>query len=156
MVYTNDFETVYSHYPLKKGKFQAQKTWSKLKQDGQLPEADVMIKSIHDQIKERRFLKSQNRFCPVWKHFSTWLNAGCWTDECVFTDITPKAQPKPQVSNINNLYRAYNVLVACGHEKFEEFCRGVNLTANDREAVENKYNLSFNVNELAQRAVKGV
>ena len=153
MVYTNDFETVYSHYPLKKGKFQAQKTWSKLKQDGQLPEPDVMIKAIADQKKERSYLRNQNKFCAPWKHFSTWLNAGCWTDECFYKD---EPRPVARVSSVENLHRAYNILVNVSEARFKEFCEGVRMDPEDRERVWNKYNMAFNVKQLAARAVKGV
>lgn len=148
MVYTNDFETVYSHYPLKKGKFQAQKTWSKLSQNGQLPETNVMIKAIADQKKERSYLRRNNKFCPPWKHFSTWLNAGCWTDQCFVEDEKPKH--RPQVASINNIHRAYNILCNVGEKQFREFCEGVRMDAEDRERVWNKYKFSFDVKGLAR------
>ena len=58
-MYTKPFENVYSHYPLKKGKYQAQKTWTRIYAD--LPGEETLIKAIKDQIKERKFLKRNKR-----------------------------------------------------------------------------------------------
>ena len=151
MVYTQRFEFVWGQLPrgMKKGKFQAQKTFQKLSDKGELPDNDVILKAIADQQKERRYLRSQNKFVPEWKHFSTWLNAGCWNDECFYQDEAPK--PKPQVSNINNLHRAFNILCNVGEDKFKEFCEGVRMSSEDRERVWNKYNMSLDINKLAQR-----
>ena len=138
MKYTEPFLKVYDHYPLKKGKYQAQKTWTKIYHE--LPSEDELIAAIEAQKKERKWLRSQNRFVPPWKHFSTWLNAGCWEDVC----LTPE-KPKARVHSytINTLHRAYNVLINFGHDKFEEFCVGVGMCDGDKEAVLNKYNCAF-------------
>ena len=154
MTYTKPFEQVYNLYPLKKGKFQAQKTWSKLNDSGQLPDVDVMMKAIVNQKKERAFLKGQNRFVPEWKHFSTWLNAGCFDDECELQVV--RTEPKRNNGNgLANMQRALNILENIGEARFHEFCEGVRMPENDKEAVLNKYNMAFDVNKLAG-CVRGV
>ena len=152
MHYTEDFLSVYEHYPLKKGKFQAQKTWNKLSDKGDLPEIKNMIKAIANQKKERSFLKNQNRFVPQWKHFSTWLNAGCWDDECEFqASRTPTVRKS---NGIQDMQRAFNILCNVGEKKFHEFCRSVGMPDNDKEAVWNKYNLRFDAKKLAKGMLK--
>ena len=127
----NDFEQFWSHYPNKKGKLAAQKKFLSLKK--QLPDIDTLIKSIHDQIKERKYLQSQNQFCPPWKHPSTWLNQGCWTDVCI---LPREHAPQTRVSNsIDNLQRALNILSNMGKDKFESFCRQTRLSDHDRDCV---------------------
>ena len=147
MTYTQPFENVYSHYPLKKGKFQAQKTWNKLNDEGALPDESTLIKAIHTQKKERTFLKGQNRFVPEWKHFSTWLNAGCVDDSCELQVArTPPA--KRNGNGVDNMVRAYNLLKNVP-DKFDEFCDSVGMSPGDKEAVLNKHNMSFNIKQLA-------
>ena len=154
MTYTQPFENVYSHYPLKKGKFQAQKTWNKLSDDGSLPNEDTLIKAIHLQVKERVFLKSQNRFCPPWKHFSTWLNCGCFDDECELQ--VQRVQPKKVNGNsIETIMRALNILTNISEAKFDEYCRAVNMNSNDKEAVLNKYNMAFR-DDAVQHFTRGI
>jgi len=66
----------YSAYPLKKSKAQAFKSWKKLK-----PDLGVCLSAIQSQMIEKSFLKAEKKFCPEWKHPSTWLNQQCWEDE---------------------------------------------------------------------------
>ena len=127
----NDFEQFWSHYPNKKGKLAAQKKFLSLKK--QLPDIDTLIKSIHDQVREKKYLQSQNQFCPCWKNPSTWLNQGCWTDVCI---MPPERKPQTKVANsFDNLQRALNVLSNMGQDKFESFCRQLNMSEHDRECV---------------------
>ena len=129
----NDFETFWSHYPNKKGKLAAQKKFITLQKSKQLPDIDTLIKSIHDQVRERKYLQSQNQFCPPWKHPSTWLNQGCWTDVCI---LPPERKPETRVANsFDNLQRALNILSNLGQDKFESFCRQAGLSDHDRECV---------------------
>ena len=152
MTYTKPFETVYSHYPLKKGKFQAQKTWKKLNDAGELPDVEVMIKAIADQKSERSYLKRQNRFIPPWKHFSTWLNAGCWTDEfeCDLQFSRSQAEVPKTSNGLDSMVRALNILSTLGEDKFREFCKGVRMPPGDIEAVEFKFHGKFNIGSLTR------
>ena len=129
----NDFELFYSHYPLKKSKGAAKKKFESLQKTKQLPDVNVLIKSIQDQIKEKKHLQSQNRFVPEWKHPSTWLNQSCWSDVCI---LPQERLPQTRVSNsIDNLQRALNILSNMGKESFESFCRQTRLSDHDRECV---------------------
>ena len=129
----NDFEQFWSHYPNKKGKLAAQKKFLTLKKTKQLPDIDTLIKSIHDQIKEKKYLTSQNQFCPPWKHPSTWLNQGCWTDVCI---LPPERRPvHKKVNSIDNLQRALSILRNMGEAKFHSFCDQLQMTEHDKECV---------------------
>jgi hypothetical protein len=70
------FETFWSHYPKKKSKGQAEKTWLKLKPTKKL------LKIITDAVDQAKtsedWLKDNGQFIP---HPSTWLNAKGWEDE---------------------------------------------------------------------------
>lgn len=156
MRYTKPFESVWKELPkqMKKGKFQAQKTWTTLNDAGRLPDPDKIINAIQQQKKERVFLRKQNRFVPEWKHFSTWLNAGCVDDACELQVV--RTQPRQGDNGIGNMERALNILTNLGEEKFHEFCRGVNMPDNDKEAVWNKYNMAFDVNKLAAGVTRRV
>src|SRR5210317_1144916 len=102
-----DFDTFWAHYPLKKGKGAARKKFETLKKNKILPDITTLIKAINDQHKEKTHLRNQNKFCPEWKHPSTWLNQECWGDVCIMPH-----QPRPIVktNSIGTLHRAYNIL----------------------------------------------
>lgn len=111
----------------------------------------VLQKAIYNQKRERIFLKSQNRFVPEWKHASTWLNKGCWDDDCELGLQVERTQPNRSGGNgIGNMARAYNILRNLGEEKFHAFCKGVNMPPGDKEAVLNKHRMAFNVNDLTR------
>ena len=150
MICTKPFERVYSHYPLKKGKFQAQKTWTKLNDSGDLPDGQVLIKAIKDQKTERAFLKRQNRFCPSWKHFSTWLNARCWSDECELPLGVTKAAHNTPGNGVDNMVRALNILNNLGRDRFDEFCRAVEMPVQDIEAVRFKHSGEYSIESLTR------
>ena len=150
----NDFEQFWSHYPNKKGKLAAQKKFITLQKSKQLPNIDTLIKSIHDQVRERKYLQSQNQFCPPWKHPSTWLNQGCWTDVC----ISPPER-KPQgvrvLTSFDTLQRAGNILCNMGRVKFDSFCDQLKISDYDRECVLMAVNGGpRNVKTLAQGMLK--
>ena len=129
----NDFEQFWSHYPNKKGKLAAQKKFITLQKSKQLPDIDTLIKSIHDQVREKKYLQSQNQFCPAWKNPSTWLNQGCWTDVCI---LPPERKPETRaITGFDTLQRAHNVLRDLGKDKFESFCRQLHISDYDRECV---------------------
>ena len=151
MTYTKPFERVWQELPkkMKKGKFQAQKTWTKLNDSGDLPETEDILTALRNQKKERVFLKGQNRFVPEWKHFSTWLNAGC-VDDAVELAVV-RTEPKRNNGNgIEDMKRALNILTNISEAKFNEFCKGVQMCSNDKEAVMNKFNMTFDVQRLAK------
>ena len=127
-----NFDLFWQHYPLKKGKGYARKCFAKVKVSD-----EVILKAINDQIKEKQYLRSQNRFVPEWKNPSTWINQECWSDECF---LPQKAQTKRQFANsIDTLHRAYNILKNLCAEKFESYCQQVRLTPTDRECVLNRH-----------------
>ena len=74
--YSTDFLEFYSAYPLKKSKAKAFQSWQKIK-----PDLGVCLSAIQSQMIEKSFLKAEKKFCPEWKHPSTWLNQQCWEDE---------------------------------------------------------------------------
>ena len=76
MKYSDSFLEFYNAYPLKKSKTAAYKSWTKLK-----PDLDTCLFAIKNQTTEKRELRKAGKFCPEWKHPSTWLNQGCWEDE---------------------------------------------------------------------------
>ena len=130
----NDFEQFWSHYPLKKSKGAAKKKFESLQKSKQLPDVNVFIKAIHDQMKEKSHLKNQNLFAPEWKHPSTWLNQECWLDVCI---LPREHSPRARIgsNSIDNLQRALNILSNLGNDKFESFCRQIRLSDHDRECV---------------------
>ncbi len=152
MMYTKPFENVYSHYPLKKGKYQAQKTWTKIFAD--LPNEDVLIQAIKNQIKEQKFLREQKRFCPPWKHFSTWLNAACFEDECEKPTNQSYVAPK-QHNGVDVMVIALGILYDEGESEFKSFCQRNDMSPGDVEAVIFKYNGTYSL-EKAEKLAKGI
>ena len=140
----SDFDLFWSHYPYKKGKIYAEKCFERAKKKG-MPPVDTLIDAIHNQIKEKSYLKSQNKFCPEWKNPSTWLNQGCWQDECVLPD---RAKPRQKTYTIDTIHRAYNILKNLGEDKFNSYCDQVGLSDQDREAILNKHKGLFDVSKL--------
>lgn len=154
--YTPDFESFWKAYPRKKSKAACFKHWQRLKNGGELPEMRVLLDAIYKQKKERIFLKSQNRFVPEWKHASTWINQGCWDDDCELGLQVARTSKGKNSNGLANMQRALNILTNVSEAKFHEFCKGVDMPDNDKEAVLNKYNMVYDVKKLAGAAVKGV
>ena len=144
------FEDFYSHYPLKKGKGAARKKYETLKKKKVLPDDETLIKAIYNQHKERKYLRSQNKFVPEWKHPSTWLNQECWDDECFFIEAKPQ-KPAKIVSSYQNLQRAKNILHNLGIDKFESFCKQVNMSQQDHDAVLFPFQSKLKPEKLAAR-----
>jgi hypothetical protein len=46
---------------------------------------------------------------------------------------------------------AFNILCDRGQDAFSEFCKKTNMPSGDIEAVENKYRMAFNINELIEK-----
>lgn len=116
------FEKFWDAYPIKKGKGQALITWDKLKKLGRLPDVDVMTAAIEAQKKERAMMSNEGRFCPEWKHPSTWLNAMGWEDDTSGVDRDEK-------------YReAVRVLRSDGSECFYRHCESNGLDAGEVNA----------------------
>ena len=141
------FDSFYSHYPIKRGKGAARKKYESLKKKKILPSDEVLIKAIHEQKKEKSYLRSQNKFVPEWKYTSTWLNQECWDDEC-FLPKTPTPITRGPVNSLGNMTRAFNILCNLGSDKFESFCQQVRMSADDRERVLNKYSGRYDVRQL--------
>jgi hypothetical protein len=79
--YTKEFLDFYSAYPNKKEKPAAFKAWQKL--NGQRPPLETILTAINKQIEWRK--NANGEFRPEWKNPATWLNKGCWDDECKST-----------------------------------------------------------------------
>lgn len=82
----SDFNEWYAHYPLKKSRQAALKKWLTLDRKGSLPDLPILLAAVEQQKREKESLKESGKFCPEWKHPSTWLNKGCWEDEIESTD----------------------------------------------------------------------
>ena len=141
-----DFDQFWEAYPNKRGKGYARKCYDKQKKI--LPEVSELIKAINNQIRERKHLQSKNEFVPPWKNPSTWLNQECWSDACILPYQRPAEIKKSYT--INTVHRAYDVLCNFGDEKFEEFCRGANITGSDKEAILYRHYCNFDVKGLAR------
>jgi hypothetical protein len=81
------FEKFWEHYPKRKSRGQAEKTWIKINPDEQL--LSIMIKTIeraksHDE----QWRKDEGQFIP---NPSTWLNAKGWMDQ-IKTDVPLSAE----------------------------------------------------------------
>jgi len=76
--YSVDFLKFYSAYPRKIAKTAAYKKWVSL--NNKLPPLDNILLAIEKQKEWRR--NANGEFRPDWKHPATWLNQGCWEDEC--------------------------------------------------------------------------
>lgn len=76
--YTDDFLAFYEAYPNKKEKQAAFKAWVKIGQN--FPGLSVILDAIQKQIDWRK--NANGEFRPEWKNPATWLNKGCWDDEC--------------------------------------------------------------------------
>jgi len=74
---SSSFEIFWSHYPKKKSKGQALKSWNKLIKSKQLPNISTIIESLRQLKTSKDWMKSQGDFIP---HPSTWLNAAGWHD----------------------------------------------------------------------------
>ena len=70
------FEIFWKHYPKKKNKGQAEKTWLKIKPTEKLLE--IIITAIDKARTSEDWIKDNGQFIP---HPSTWLNAKGWEDE---------------------------------------------------------------------------
>ena len=79
--YTKEFLDFYTAYPNKKEKPAAFKAWQKL--NTKRPLLETIIEAINKQIAWRK--NANGEFRPEWKNPATWLNKGCWDDECKST-----------------------------------------------------------------------
>ena len=73
----SNFQIFWNVWPNKVGKDAALKSWQKRKD---LPELEIILAAIQKQIDWRN--NSHGRFRPEWKNPATWINQGCWDDEC--------------------------------------------------------------------------
>jgi len=79
--YSDAFLFFWNLYPVKKSKGKAFEIWNRLKKKNQLPDLDILKTAIKNQTEEKKYLLENNKFCPEWKHPTTWLNQSCWEDE---------------------------------------------------------------------------
>jgi len=103
--------------------------------------AQIFLGAKNEALRRQRVLDSGRT--PIYAQ--GWITARRWED--AITDEKPKPRA-PGVSSYDNLVRGYNILV--NHPtKFDAFCYGVNMPPGDKEAIENKYHLAYDVKQLA-------
>jgi pullulanase/glycogen debranching enzyme len=152
-VYDEDFELFWDHpdnYLRKISKLACQTKWRSFKKQGILPEPEVLYAALKKQKAYHRFHKTEPRFI---KHVSTWLNQGCWDDECEL----PNSEKSSKFNNNSsaNMARLYNLMCAgVTPDKLNEFCRVTKMSRVDIEAVKNKYNRVYDVNKLVSGMLK--
>lgn len=73
LIVTNDFNSFWSSYPLKKNKDAAEKAWKKKK-----PPINDVLKALAWQVDSEDWTKSRGKFIP---YPATYINAGGWKDE---------------------------------------------------------------------------
>jgi hypothetical protein len=101
--YTDDeldtFDAARKSYPgVKRGLMTEFASFQKANPDWQdvIP---LFAPAIHKQKAWRRWLKSFNRFCPVWKNFKTWTNNRCWEEEFAeYDDYIARQSPLKRAS----------------------------------------------------------
>ena len=71
-----NFDRFYEIYPIHKSKESARKIFDKINPDEEL--INKMIEAIELQKQEKQIKAKSGKFCPEWKHPSTWLNQRCW------------------------------------------------------------------------------
>ena len=118
--YNKEFLAFYEKYPLKKGKENALKSYTKLK-----PDIAVILKAIDLQTYEKKTLIDAGEFCPDWPHPATWLNQKRWEDEIK----TPKEKQTTQAPKEFELEMPDNMLtpaeMAANIVKFKEKIGGI-------------------------------
>ena len=73
-----EFESLWKHYPNKKGKESAYKSYLKARQNGTT--YDEVINGLENYLKEIEVKKTETQYI---KHGSTWFSQRCWQDEYV-------------------------------------------------------------------------
>ena len=73
-----EFESLWKHYPNKKGKESAYKSYLKARQNGTT--YDEVINGLENYLKEIEVKKTETQYI---KHGSTWFSQHCWQDEYV-------------------------------------------------------------------------
>jgi hypothetical protein len=74
--YSDEFETLWSAFPEKKGKGGAWRVW-KSKVKGRIS-VEELVRIIHLQQMDRAEAKKCGEFYPSWQHPATWLNDDGW------------------------------------------------------------------------------
>ena len=78
-----EFESLWKHYPNKKGKESAYKSYAKARQNGTT--YDEVINGLENYLKEIEVKKTETQYI---KHGSTWFSQHCWQDEYVTMEET--------------------------------------------------------------------
>lgn len=87
---SDSFEEVWTTYPNKQSKGQAERTWKKLAPNPELV-AEILA-AIGAQIAWRKEAAAVNQWTPEWTYFSTWLNDKRWLD--VIPEVKQPLQSK--------------------------------------------------------------
>jgi hypothetical protein len=113
--------------------------------------SDIYLGAKAEAMRRQRLIDAGRT--PIWAQ--GWITGRRWED---FTeqDVSGPQKPVRKSNGYDNMVRALNILTNCGEGRFNEFCEGVTMPANDKEAVLNKYNLSHNVNDLTRGMLRDV
>ena len=107
--YTEDFESFWKAYPLKRGgKEHVYKCWQK---KTSRPNLEILLKAIANQSQERIRLKESKQFCPEWPNPATWINQGRWEDEVETRGPSQSICPEcknPMTSSQNGMCESCN------------------------------------------------
>ena len=137
----NKFWEIFSY---KKGRAEAADSWLDIPLLTDQIVSDILLGAKAEAMSRQRKLDANRT--P--KMAQGWLTARRWEDETGDACQMPTANVSAG-NGFDNMVRGLNILTNCSEDKFQEFCEAIQMPENDREAVMNKYNMSFNVKQLA-------
>jgi hypothetical protein len=143
----NKFWEVFNY---RRGKAEAADAWLDIPTLTDSIVSDILLGAKAEAMARQRLIDSGRT--P--KMAQGWITARRWEDDLGQKMIDKK--PKVSANGIDNMIRAYNLLCNVSEDAFHQFCEGVRMEPNDKEAVLNKYNMAFDVKQLAKTAVRGV
>lgn len=73
------FELLWKAYPNHTSKGEAKRAF--LKYDPDMSELTRWITAVHAESAHKTQLRNAGKFCPEWKHLSTWINQECFDDD---------------------------------------------------------------------------
>jgi len=73
------FDTARNLYPGTKSGLEPE--WLNFTKKHPLETSGLLLKAIKNQMAWKKELDNSNEFVPPWKHFKTWINNQCWTEE---------------------------------------------------------------------------
>ena len=139
------FNKFWEIFDYKRGRAEAADSWLDIAVLNNEIVTQIYLAAKNEAIRRQRLIDSGRT--P--KMAQGWITARRWEDDLSEHSAAPK--PRSKSTGIDNLVRAYNILVNVSEEKFKEFCEGVRMDPEDRERVWNKYQYSFNINQLTRK-----